>query len=137
MNVDAWYASKEDNWPVNYGTVISHEMARMIVHDQMTFDEPADATTGFINRAKAGEDGVNGWSVTISDLDQINEITAIIDQGLAEGAIGIGSTVGLSTGVSSYEMFEVQRAAAVEQQEQDRETSAAPTHVLSRLPSSR
>ena len=113
MNVAEWYAAKEKNWPVNYGTVISHEMARMIVHDGMTFDGPSDATTGFINRAKAGEDGVNGWSVTISDLDQINEITAIIDQGLAEGAIGIGSTVGyMSTGVSSYEMLEVQRAAA-------------------------
>ncbi len=113
MNVAEWYSAKENNWPVNYGTVISHEMARMIVHDGMKFDGPADATKGFINRAKAGEDGVNGWSVTISDLDQINEITSIIDQGLAEGAIGIGSTVGyMSTGVSSYEMFEVQRAAA-------------------------
>jgi hypothetical protein len=98
---------------VNYGTVISHEMARMIVHDGMAFDGPSDATTGFINRARAAEDGVNGWSVTISDLDQMNSITKIIDQGLAEGAIGIGSTVGyMSTGVSSYEMFEVQRAGA-------------------------
>lgn len=71
-NVAEWYASKENKWPVNCGTVISHEMARMIVHDGMTFDGPADATKGFINRAKAGEDGVNGWSVTVSDLDQIN-----------------------------------------------------------------
>ncbi len=113
MNVADWYAAKAGNWPVNYGTVISHEMARMIVHDRMTFERPSDATTGFINRAKAAMDGVNGWSVTVSDVDQMNRITAIIDQGLAEGAIGIGSTVGYaSTGVSSYEMFEVQRAGA-------------------------
>jgi hypothetical protein len=88
-------------------------MARMMVHDGIEFDEPVDATKGFENRALAGEDGVNGWSVTISDLEQINRITEIVDQGLREGAIGIGSTVGyMSTGVSSYEMFEVQRAGA-------------------------
>jgi len=113
MNVDAWYAEKENNWPVNYGTVVSHEMARMIVHDGLKFDGPVDATKGFENRARAGEDGVNGWSVTVSDLEQMNQITAILDKGLQAGAIGIGSTVGYaSTGVSTYEMFEVQRAAA-------------------------
>jgi len=113
MNVDAWYAAKENNWPVNYGTVISHEMARMIVHDGMVFDGPYDATRGFENRARAAVDGLNGWSVTVSNLEQINEITAILDKGLRDGAIGIGSTVGYATtGVSTYELFEVQRAAA-------------------------
>jgi hypothetical protein len=113
MNVGAWYAEKEGNWPVNYGTVVSHEMARMIVHDGLEFGVPTDATKGFENRAKAGEDGVNGWSVTRSDLEQMNQITAILDEGLRQGAIGIGSTVGYAaTGVTTYELFEVQRAAA-------------------------
>ena len=85
----------------------------MIVHDNMEFGGPVDATKGFENRAKAARDGVNGWSVTVRDLDQINRITAILDKGLQDGAIGVGSTVGyMSTGVSTYEMLEVQRAAA-------------------------
>ncbi len=113
MNVDTWYAAKKDNWPVNYGTVVSHEMARMMVHDGMEFKGPVDATTGFENRAKAQEDGVNGWSVTRSTLEQMNRITAILDEELRQGAIGVGSTVGYaSTGVTTYEMFEVQRASA-------------------------
>ena len=113
MNVDAWYAEKANNWPINYGTVVSHEMARMIVHDDLAFDGPVDATRGFENRARAGEDGVNGWSVTVSDLPQMNQVTAILDEGLRAGALGIGSTVGYATrGISTYEMFEVQRTAA-------------------------
>lgn len=113
MNIAQWYDEKENNWPVNYGTVVSHEMARMMVHDGLVFDGPVDATKGFKNRALAGEDGTNGWSVTISDLDQLNQITAILDNGLQEGAIGIGSTVGYAAvGTSTYELFEVQRAAA-------------------------
>jgi len=85
----------------------------MMVHDGMEFKGPVDATTGFENRAKAQEDGVNGWSVTRSTLEQMNRITAILDEELRQGAIGVGSTVGYaSTGVTTYEMFEVQRAAA-------------------------
>jgi hypothetical protein len=64
-------------------------------------------------RGFAAEDGVSGWSVTRSSLEQINTITSLLDDGLREGALGVGSSVGYMTrGVSSYEMFEAQRAAA-------------------------
>jgi predicted amidohydrolase YtcJ len=33
LNIDEWYASKKDAWPLNYGTTVSHEGARMTVHD--------------------------------------------------------------------------------------------------------
>jgi len=113
MNIDEWYEAKKVSWPMNYGTNVSHEGARMVVHDNMKMDGPVDATKAGELRAEAGKDGTIGWSEIRSDLDQINQITKILDEGLREGALGIGSTVGyMRKGVTTYELFEVQRAAA-------------------------
>ena len=113
LNIGAWYEREAGKWPMNYGQAVSHEMARMLVHDQLDLNEPIDAVNIFNLRAEAGEDGVIGWSNTVSDLDQINRIAAILDENLREGALGIGSTPGYaSNGISTYEQFEVQRAAA-------------------------
>lgn len=113
MNVDAWYASKKNAWPANYGTVVSHEGVRMMLHDNLKMDGPKDASNAAELRGEAAKDGVSGWSETRSTLEQINKITKILDEGLQQGALGIGSTVGyMRKGVTTYEMFEVQRAAA-------------------------
>jgi hypothetical protein len=59
------------------------------------------------------DDGIEGWSVTVSTLEQINEISKILDENLRQGALCVGSTVGYaSKGISTYEQFEIQRAAA-------------------------
>ena len=113
--IDKWYAAKEGNWPMNYGTLVSQEVVRMVIHDGLIIEEaPMDATNALSEgRGFAAEDGVNGWSVTKSDLEQMNQITGMLDEGLRLGALGVGSTVGyMSKGVSTYEMFEAQRAAA-------------------------
>ncbi|TWT60940.1 amidohydrolase family protein [Rubinisphaera italica] len=113
LNIDAWYAAKKNKWPMNYGTGISHEGARMIVHDRLELNDPVDATTVAELRAEAGKDGVIGWSETRSNIEQMNRISKILDEGLRQGAIGVSSTVGyMRTGVTTYEMFEAQRAAA-------------------------
>lgn len=114
LNIDEWYASKKDNWPLNFGTTVSHEGARMMVHDpELDYSGPMDVIQILPYRGTSGADGVYGWSVSRSNLEQMNRISAILDEGLREGALGIGSTVGyMRSGVSSYEMFETQRAAA-------------------------
>jgi hypothetical protein len=86
----------------------------MMVHDGLDLSEPKDATDLFNLRAESSrDDGVEGWSVTISNLEQMNRITQILDENLRQGALGVGSTVGYAlTGISTYEMFEAQRAAA-------------------------
>jgi hypothetical protein len=113
LNVGAWYEREAGKWPINYGQVVSHEFVRMVVHDGMKLDGPQDAYDVFRLRAESVKDEVPGWSVTVSDLDQINQITKILDENLRQGALGVGSTVGYAgRGVSTYEMFEVQRAAA-------------------------
>lgn len=112
--IDAWYRQKENNWPMNYGSLVSQEVVRMIVHDGLKLDKPMDAVTALsVGRGFAAEDGVSGWSVTPSSIEQINIITSMLDEGLRLGALGVGSSVGYMTqGVSGYEMFEAQRAAA-------------------------
>lgn len=113
MNIEEWYADKKDNWPMNYGTAISQEAARMIVHDKLKLQGPVDASMAGKYRGEAGKDGVNGWSESRSNLEQMNQITEILDEGLRLGALGVASTVGyMRTGVTTYEMFEAQRAAA-------------------------
>jgi N-acyl-D-amino-acid deacylase len=114
INIGAWYDREAGQWPINYGQCVSHEFARMQVHDGLDLSSPRDAVDGFILRAESVADGVEGWSVTVSDVGQMNEITRILDENLRQGALCIGSTTGYAApGISSYEMFEVQKAAAL------------------------
>jgi len=47
INVDEWYAAKKGQWPLNYGTTISQEGVRMLVHDpEAKIEGPQDATRG-------------------------------------------------------------------------------------------
>ncbi len=112
--IDEWYAAKKANWPMNYGTTVSQEIVRMVVHDGLEVDAPVDASWALSSgRGWTAEDGVEGWSVTKSSLEEMNRISSLIDEGLRQGALGLGSTVGyMGKGVTSYEMFEAQRAAA-------------------------
>jgi N-acyl-D-amino-acid deacylase len=114
INIADWYEREAGQWEMNYGQVVSHEMVRMQVHDGLEYDGPRDATNLFDMRAASvADDGVPGWSVSVSELEQINEITRILDENLRQGAIGIGVTAGYaSQGISTYEQLEVQRAAA-------------------------
>ena len=83
----------------------------MMIHDtEVVFDEPIDATKVFAKRAESGKDGIQGWSETISTIDEMNEISKLLDEGLRLGALGVASTVGYARqGISTYEMFEAQR----------------------------
>jgi len=112
-NIDEWYAAREGKTQANFGTVAGHEFARMRVHDGLALEGPNITMPYFFEiRAEAAEDGVDGWSVTRSTVDQMNEISQTLDEGLRLGALGVGSTIGYAQkGITTYEMFEVQRAA--------------------------
>ena len=110
INVADWYAEKKDKWPINYGATVGHELARHVIHEGFKAKGATDVTGAVISRGKSTE---TKWSVTRSSMEQMNQITKILDDGLREGALGVGSTVGyMSEGVTTYELFEVQRAAA-------------------------
>ena len=113
--VGEWYAQRgKTGWQINYGTTSSLAVARLRVHDpELKINEPVDATTLFDWGGKAGADGVVGWSVTRSSIEQMNEIMKLLDEELREGALGIGAPIAyMQRGVISYELFEAQRTAA-------------------------
>ena len=103
--VAQWYASREGKMPLNLGITTSHELARSLVLDGA---EGIDVTEAQKTRS-AG----NLWSIQRPSLEQANQILSVLDEGLREGALGVGSTLGyMRDGVSAREMFEVQRLAA-------------------------
>jgi hypothetical protein len=104
--IDEWYKAREGKWPVNFGAASAHEFARSLVLDGYECIDTSDAT----NSRKAG----TGWSSKKPNLDEGNKILKVIDEGLAAGAIGCGSTLGyMRDGVSAREFFEVQRVAGL------------------------
>jgi len=113
-NIDEWYAARENKTQANFGTVVGQEIARMRVHDGLKLEGPNISMPYFFDyRIEAAQDGVDGWSVTRSDVGEMNAITRELDEGLRLGAIGVGSTIGYAQkGITTYEMFEAQRAAA-------------------------
>lgn len=115
VGVADWYESKKGKWPINYGTGISHEGARLQVLDsEVEIDGPYDAI-GIIGalRNAAAKDGVSGWSVTKADQEQMNKILKIVDQGFKEGALNLASTTAyMREGLTAYEMYETMKVAA-------------------------
>ena len=76
LPVGEWYEEKAGVSPINYGAGVSHPGARYVVLEE----DPEDFDLG----------GSTAWSHEPADAEQIDRIAAIVDQGLAEGAIGIG-----------------------------------------------
>ncbi len=113
--VGEWYEiKKKSGWQLNYGTTASLAMARLLVHDpELVINEPVDASTLFDWGGKAGADGVVGWSLSRSNIEQMNRIMKMLDEDLRQGALGVGAPIAyMQRGVNSYELFEAQRVAA-------------------------
>ncbi len=115
LHVGEWYDRKaREGWQVNYGTTAGLNLVRMAVHDpEAAIAGPIDFSNAPSYLDKAAQDGVSGWSVTRSTIDQMNAVMEILDEDLRQGAIGVGiGAAYMATGMTSYEMFEAQRAAA-------------------------
>lgn len=115
LKVKDWYDKKaSDGWQVNYGTTSSLNIHRMRIHDpEVTLNEPVDFSNLQFYINEALKNGVPGWSVSRSSLEQMNEIMEGIDEDLRQGAIGVGvGAAYMATGLNSYEQFEAQRTAA-------------------------
>ncbi|WP_221075420.1 amidohydrolase family protein [Agarivorans aestuarii] len=113
--VAEWYENKKDAWPLNYGTGISQEAARLEILDpEVKIDRAYDAPDILSKlRTEAAKDGVSGWSDTKANEEQMNQILAILDQGFQDGAINLASTTAyMRNGLTSFEMYESQKVAA-------------------------
>jgi N-acyl-D-glutamate deacylase len=115
FNVKGWYdKKKEAGWQVNYGTTSGLNLARVAVHDpEVGMSDPVDFSMATPILNKAIEDGVPGYAVTKSSIDQMNQIMQMIDEDLRQGALGVGAGVAyMARGNTSYELFLGQKAAA-------------------------
>jgi len=101
-----WYKNREGKAPLNFGVAVAHEFARANVLDGFNDWKYINSPDAVKSRVK------HGWSATRPTLEQGNQILSKMDEGLRQGGLGIGSTVGyMRAGVSSREIFELQRLA--------------------------
>jgi len=115
LNVGEWYDDKDKTgWQVNYGTVVGMVFARMAVHDpEVDTSGPIDYVDISRLAPLALADGVPGWSVTRSSIEDMNKVMKRLDEDLRQGAVGLGvGAAYMANGLTSYEFFAAQRAAA-------------------------
>ena len=119
-DIAKWYAGAEGKTQSNYGMVVLATLARASV-----LDGPEIAASGnemgklFSSvvpaaAAKAQKAGRKpGWSSTLPNKEEMTKILSYVDEGLRQGALGVGIPVGyMTTGVTQYEVYKYQELAA-------------------------
>jgi len=102
--VNEWYKRREGKTPINFGVAVSHEFARAEILDGFKDWKHLYSPDALRSRVK------QGWSKTRPTLEQGNQIFSLVDEGLQQGGLGIGTTVGyMREGVSAREIFELQK----------------------------
>ncbi|NJM55136.1 MAG: D-glutamate deacylase [Verrucomicrobiae bacterium] len=119
-DVAKFYDESEGTTQANYGMVINAGMARLAVLDGMDIagkgNTPGDMFSFVVNEAGAkalAENRKPGWSNTLANKEELTQILSLVDEGLRQGAPGVGIPVGyMTTGLTQYEMFKYQELAA-------------------------
>jgi N-acyl-D-aspartate/D-glutamate deacylase len=94
-DADQWYAQREGKALINYGASIGHIPARIaVMHDPGVFLPSGDAAH------KAASDS------------EIEEMKRRIEQGLKQGALGVGFGINYTAAASHWEILEMFRVAA-------------------------
>lgn len=129
--VDSFYESKEGKSQANYGVSVSHIGARLQWLDNIKNTAAGQPLySDSVNRA--AQDG-SKWSTQRTETGSAERsmIVAAAEEGMRQGALGIGFAVGYATQVSSAELTEVASIAK-------RYNSFLLTHVryLSQIPPS-
>ena len=119
-DIAKWYADHEGKTQSNYGMVMLALIARVSV-----LDGPEIAAVGndmgglFAHTVKAAavkaqkEGRKPGWTATLPNKEEMTEIMRLVDEGLRQGALGVGIPVGyMTTGVTQYELYKYQELAA-------------------------
>ena len=83
--VAAWYAAMEGQAPLNYGATVSHIASRFAVFHGIQVGHWT-TNTETIRALGAAPDGAN----KVATPAQVDSIAALLRQGLAEGALGVG-----------------------------------------------
>ena len=107
LQIAKFYEARKGTAILNYGQTVSHEYARMAVLDGVIPDE---STFVYKWRAESAKDGVSSWATETLDEEQMEEMLAWMEKGLAEGGLGVSSTVGYYKEVCpTRELYEVMK----------------------------
>jgi N-acyl-D-glutamate deacylase len=90
--------------PINYGFSASWLFARIAEKEGL---EPTGSVTFFQEAQRR-----KGWQHTLASADETARIIARVEQGLREGALGIGILAGYAPGYGRKEAFDVAQLAA-------------------------
>ena len=106
--LDELHKRREGNAPLNFGVAVAHEFAGAAVLDGFKDWKYFYTPDAIRSRVK------QGWSKTRPSLEQGNQILAALDEGLQQGGIGIGSTLGyMREEFSALEVFELQKLSGL------------------------
>lgn len=104
--VEAFYEGRAGTSQANYGVSVGHIVARLATLDKVDSPGGLPLYADAVNRA--ARDGAK-WSTMRTDplSEDRQAVMDAVEEGLKQGAIGIGFPVGYYTSVSSDEIFEV------------------------------
>ena len=105
LPVSDWYdAQAKKKLPINYGTASAWTYARIAT---FTATEP-EATVAYFQDVQGRAD----WKMEIATPEQMEAILALVEQGLDEGALGIGINAGYAPGYGTKEYYALAKIAA-------------------------
>ena len=119
-DIAKWYADAEGKTQSNYGMVVLATLARVSVLDGPEIAALGNDMGGLFAHTvgaaakKAQKEGRKpGWSSTLPNKEEMTQIMSYIDEGLRQGALGVGVPVGyMTTGVTQYELYKYQELAS-------------------------
>ncbi len=105
LPISEWYdAQGKKNLPINYGAASAWTYARIATFT----DTPPEATAKYFQDVQGRSD----WKMNIATPEQQSKILKYVEQGLDEGAIGIGINAGYAPGYGRKEYFALAKLAA-------------------------
>jgi N-acyl-D-glutamate deacylase len=110
LPVGEWYDSMEGKSQTNYGATAGVMGAREMVLNPK-FKSIAGASMNDLDQPKITGATMN-WSTNVATDAQIEKILSLVEQGVKEGALGVGLTTGyMVDGITSRETYGVQAIA--------------------------
>jgi N-acyl-D-glutamate deacylase len=110
LPVDEWYDSWEGKAQTNYGATASLQAARETVFNPK-FKSISGASISDMEMGKVSHFSMD-WSQRIATKDEIPKILALVEEGVKQGALGVGYTPGyMEFGVTTEEGVGAQKIA--------------------------
>ena len=105
LPIGAWYDEQaRKGLPINYGAASAWTFARIAAFS----GEPPSADPAYFQDAQSRSD----WKMELATPEQQAQILKLVEQGLDEGAIGIGVNAGYAPGYGRKEYFALAELAA-------------------------